>query len=340
VGTEGAYGPPGAELQRLYDAEAVDRYIAQLQAHIGDLQSQVDEAVRVAQQAQHKAVSATNAEAMLGRAMLSAQRMADDTIADAERHAELLLADARREADRLLGDVRAHAQRIVDEAHETVETVFAALASQRDQQPAGQPEPETAVFPPPPTPPTPVWAAPDPASRQPDEEDDVVESWGPASASRHHRDDDVADASAVHGEGTIVDLRPGRSGIPSGPQAARTPPGTGSALALGGTGTEGRPLPALARRAEPAQSPIVRPTRSDLLDRWRMARSGPTAADDEFISRQTQLDSLADGSYVSQLRGDSGPAVGDRGVQREARRFRFSRLLLTHLMLRSSGPAR
>src|SRR6516162_6409279 len=155
MASQGAYGPPGAELQRLYDAEAVDRYVGQLQAHIEELQHQLGEAVRTAHEAQAASASVDAAERLLGRALLNAQRAADDMIADAERRAQVILADAHLEADRILGDVRADAQRIVDEAHETVEAVFATLAAKREAAPEPAPSWVPAAPPPPPPPPPP-----------------------------------------------------------------------------------------------------------------------------------------------------------------------------------------
>jgi len=315
VVTHGAYGPPGSELQRLYEADAVDRYIGQLHAHIEDLQSQLADAMRIAHEAGQRAAEVGDAEAALGRAMLTAQRSADAMIADAERRAELILADARLEADRLLGDVRADAQRIVDEAHETVEAVFAALTSAREEQSAA-PAPLPAVPPPPPeafapvgfapVPPMPSWPAPDPAQRHVDDDEadrppEVAEPAVSASAPDDESEDD----------GLIVDIRPIRGGHP-GPQARyATPAGNGQGgggwtASLGGTGTEG--VPTLESELAPtwAAAPETVPSRpgGDLLDRWRLARGGPATFDDEFVSRQADMDSLADGSWMAQLRGD------------------------------------
>ncbi len=304
MATQGAYGPPGAELQRLYDADAVDRYVAQLQSHIEDLQTQVTEAMAAAQEAQEKAAAVGTAEAILGRALLAAQRAADESIADAQRQAGLILAEARRDGDRLLGDVRAEAQRIVDEAHETVEAVFAALPPQR------QPTP----FSPPPVaswaPPAPVPGNHEDNDAQADEDDTDVKRWAPPATAS------MEVATAPHGrpsngEGTIVDLRPGWAGTNDSnstsahlASADRAPTEWGSAL--GGTGTEGTPMLALALALAPSPAPRVPEARpgGDLLDRWRVARNGPASFGDDLLSRQGHLDSLTDGSYVSQLRED------------------------------------
>jgi hypothetical protein len=323
VASHGAYGPPGAELQRLYDADAVDHYITQLQGHIAELQHQLADAVALAEEAQAKAVAVGRTEALLGRALLSAQQAADQAVTDAQRKAELIVAEARREADQLLADVRVDAQRIVDEAHQTVEAVFATLHAQREAQAAPEPEPAPAVFPPPVAPPPAVWAAPDPATREPDEGEDNG-TWGPAPVTAWEEPVD----------GTIVDLRPGRAAPATTTRGDRHEPPPGGAdwaLALGGTGTEGLP----ARAAEPVETPRLvvdpspradggpvsrtdpgpRPAAADLLDRWRLARGGTASADDEFVSRRGQLDSLADGSYVSQLRGDGTvPPEGAAGA--------------------------
>jgi len=335
VASQGGYGPPGAELQRLYDADAVDHYIAQLQAHIRDLQRQVTDAMALAQEAQAKAAATGKSEALLGRALLSAQQAADQTMADAERRADLIVAEARHEADRLLADVRADAQRIVDEAHQTVEAVFAALHAHEEPGPVPEPEAAPAAFAPPPPPS--MWAAPDPSTREPDDQaapDDerAPDDWAPPAPWEEPSD------------GTIVDLRPARPPAQPAPQGShRHEPSAGAdwALSLGGTGTEG-PLPAPApvprpaaehrptehrpaeHRPPPASPPRTvsraapesrtvterrptpegRPPAAELLDRWRLARTGTTAREGEFLSRPGQLESLADGSYVSQLRGE------------------------------------
>jgi vacuolar-type H+-ATPase subunit H len=307
VASQGAYGPPGAELQRLYDADAVDHYIAQLQSHIQDLQRQVGDAMALAEEAQAKVAAAGKSEALLGRALLSAQQAADQAVADAQRQADLIVAEARQEADRLLSDVRADAQRIVDEAHQTVEAVFSALNRQREAEAAQEPDAATAVFTPPPSPA--VWAAPDPATRAPEPDDDgfAPEHWpGPA-------------------DGTIVDLRPGRAAsAPMGPEGHDPSAGADWALNLGGTGTDG-PLPARAPQAErrpaseprpdarprpepaPERAPVPdpRPAAAELLDRWRLARTAPGSSDNEFLARPGLLAAPTDTSYVSLLRGEA-----------------------------------
>ena len=330
MATQGAYGPPGAELQRLYDAEAVDRYVGQLQAHISDLQRQVAEAVHAAHEAQSQAASADNAERLLGRALLNAQRAADDMIADAERRAQVILADARLEADRILGDVRADAQRIVDEAHETVEAVFAALAT-REAAPEPAPSWVPAAPPPPPPPPPPpapaaepMWAPPPPDSRQAlDDEEEAegerepepapVPPWQPPATAAAEPDDGP--------EGTIVDLRPGRLSGPLQPESSEHPtvtrlPDDDWGSALGGTGTEGRPL-TVPDAPPPAEATVPetigRPAGGDLLERWSLARYGARSlGDDDVLTRQSHLESLADGSYVEELRSDPADGGGPR----------------------------
>ena len=90
---------------RVYEADAVDRYITELHQEIDELKQggSPDEAWRTA-------------EATLGRAMLSAQREADATLAEAAEKARLIVAEAQMEADRLLAD----AERRVNEATRAV----------------------------------------------------------------------------------------------------------------------------------------------------------------------------------------------------------------------------
>jgi len=82
---------------------------------------------------------------------------------------------------------------------------------------------------------------------------------------------------------------------------------------LGGTGTEGRPLtaPDTPPPSPPGSPNAVRPPGNDLLERWSLARYGVRSlGDDDVLSRQSHLESLADGSYVEELRGDPTDAPG------------------------------
>jgi hypothetical protein len=132
--------PPAPEVHRLYDAEAVDRYVAALQQELSDLQTQLGEAKQLAQAAEQKMVEAERAQALLGRVWLTAQADIDAKLADAELQARHILADAQRQADAHIANTRMEAQHIINEAHETIEAVFSALTRRGEpERPLAQP---------------------------------------------------------------------------------------------------------------------------------------------------------------------------------------------------------
>ena len=139
-GHSGEQFPPAPEVHRLYDAEAVDRYVAALQQELADLETKLGEAKQLAQAAEQKMVEAERAQALLGRVWLTAQADIDAKLADAERQARYILADAQRQADAHIADTRMEAQSIINEAHETIEAVFAALTQRGEpERPLSQP---------------------------------------------------------------------------------------------------------------------------------------------------------------------------------------------------------
>jgi cell division septum initiation protein DivIVA len=119
--------PPTADTKRLYQAEAVDRYIATVHAEIDELRRQLDEALRIAEAAGGRAATAEDAQARLGRTLLSTQRAADAAVGDAEKQARGIVAAANLEADALLAEVRAQAQEVINEAHVAVEVLIEAM---------------------------------------------------------------------------------------------------------------------------------------------------------------------------------------------------------------------
>jgi len=137
-GHPGETFPPAPEVHRLYDAEAVDRYVAALHEQLASLQAQVDEATRLAHEAEQKMEEAEAAQALLGRVWLSAQADIDLKLAEAERQARHTVADAQRQADELLAETRLQAQAIINEAHETIQAVFAALTRRNESGPASR----------------------------------------------------------------------------------------------------------------------------------------------------------------------------------------------------------
>jgi hypothetical protein len=126
-GGSAAPNRPTAEPQRLYQAQPVDRYIAGVHAEMDELRRQLDEALRIAEMATERAAAAFEADARLGRALLSTQRAADAAVGDAQNRARSIVAAAKEQADVMLVEVRAQAQDIVDEAHIAVAALIEAM---------------------------------------------------------------------------------------------------------------------------------------------------------------------------------------------------------------------
>jgi len=119
--------PPTADTKRLYRAEPVDTYVATVHAEIDELRRQLDEALRVAKAAGDRAAAAAEAQARLGRTLLSTQRAADTAVGDAENRARGIVAAANQQADAMLAEVRAQAQDVINEAHVAVEVLIEAM---------------------------------------------------------------------------------------------------------------------------------------------------------------------------------------------------------------------
>jgi cell division septum initiation protein DivIVA len=119
--------PPAADSKRLYQAEPVDRYIAAIHGEMDELRRQMDEALHIAQAAGDRATAADDAQARLGRTLLSTQRAADFAVGDAEKRARGIVAAASQDADAMLAEVRAQAQDVINEAHVAVEVLIEAM---------------------------------------------------------------------------------------------------------------------------------------------------------------------------------------------------------------------
>ncbi len=329
----------GGDVRRLYEADAVDQYVEQLHIQMQELRAQLDDALRLAREAESRVSSTEAAEALIGRTLLTAQRAADDKTAEAEQKARGIIAAAQRQADDLLAGVRLEAEQIIADAHETIDAVFQSLRERRRRDDATLQGPTDltaggdALRPP--------VDLPLAASREPASEVSAPPTPRPAS-----RDDDSDDS----GGGRIVDLPrferwsraqdlavsvvgPHTPARPNPVRADASPPA--SRMTFAATGTEGvvlltplddDPLPDLALQP-PAPialtAPVVdnRAPLAELRERWRVARSGPDALDDDLLSRAGHLDSLADGTYVDLLRDDPvAPCVSEPRVPSRPRR--------------------
>jgi cell division septum initiation protein DivIVA len=127
----GQLSPPGSESHTLYDATVVDPYLATLQAEMSALRTQLDEARRLADAAEHRMLEAQASRAATEQELARIQIDADRKVADAERQASQIAAAAERQADELLAATRMQAQGIIDEAHEAFKVVFAAAGESR-----------------------------------------------------------------------------------------------------------------------------------------------------------------------------------------------------------------
>ena len=119
--------PPTANTKRLYQAEPVDRYIAAVHAEIDELRRQLGEALHIVEAAGDRAAAADEAQARLGRTLLSTQRAADAAVGDAEKRARGIVAAASQDADAMLAEVHAQAQDVINEAHVAVEVLIEAM---------------------------------------------------------------------------------------------------------------------------------------------------------------------------------------------------------------------
>ena len=110
------FDDPTLEPTRVYAAADVDRYIGDLSAEVADLRRRLDEAVRVAGETQARLGSVEQAEAFLGRALLTAQRAADSLLADANQRATTRLAEAESWAAATIAEAHAQSQQILADA--------------------------------------------------------------------------------------------------------------------------------------------------------------------------------------------------------------------------------
>ena len=302
---------PELETRRAYEADAVDRYVTQLHGRLAELQRRLEEALRLARDAEQRSGVMENAEILLGRALLRAQRMADEIVEDAHRRAELIIAEAQREANDTITSVRQDAEQIINEADQTVESVFASL--QRPPPPA-QREPSGPG----------PWQGPSTMSPEPDEPPARVVDFRVRNQFRNS---------------SVPPARYARTGTDGGlvvaPSVAVEPENEGwpHGLVLTAHSDGGVALPSSADLN--IAGPVPHDERSAglamLRERWRVARSGPSALDDDLLSRSGHWESLADGSYVGELRSgaigmaptSSGEVPGSlTGSRRQRRLFR------------------
>lgn len=125
---------------RVYDADQVDRYIADLQEHVASLQNEIaalhDEVALSAVANRDEA-----AERALGRAMIQAQLAADRAADDATREAERILENAYRRSGEILEEAKQQYDRMLDAARREADRL-GADATRRPEHlpgPSGRP---------------------------------------------------------------------------------------------------------------------------------------------------------------------------------------------------------
>lgn len=114
---------------RGYDQDEVDRFLDTVSERIGQLLRERDELADRLRETERRSSEAKESETLLQRALVTAQRAADETIDEARATAEQTIDDARRQAEQILAeadrqvgererrahDVLAHVRHAVDE---------------------------------------------------------------------------------------------------------------------------------------------------------------------------------------------------------------------------------
>lgn len=109
---------------RGYDQDEVDRFLDKVSEGIAELRREREELADRIRELEGLAGEKTESEKLLQRALVSAQRTADETVAEARAHAEQTVQEAREQAEEII----AQAHRQVDEdARRAVEDEQRAL---------------------------------------------------------------------------------------------------------------------------------------------------------------------------------------------------------------------
>lgn len=95
---------------RGYDQTEVDRFLDEVAERIGQLLRERDELAARVRELADRSEQAGEAEGMLRRTLVAAQRTAEETVGEAERQAEEIVAEARRRAGRERDQMRAEAE--------------------------------------------------------------------------------------------------------------------------------------------------------------------------------------------------------------------------------------
>lgn len=105
---------------RGYDQDEVDQFLDRVVASIGELTRERDALQERLREFERRAEEAGEAERLLQRTLLAAQRSADETIDEARATAEQTVEDARGQAEQIIAD--AH-RRVGDDARQALEVL-------------------------------------------------------------------------------------------------------------------------------------------------------------------------------------------------------------------------
>lgn len=125
---------------RGYDQQEVDQFLDRVSDQLAQLAQERDElAARVAELEQASKTSG-EAEKLLQRTLVAAQRTADETVHDARSTAEQTIADARAEAEEILASARRdaaaqqeHAKAVADRIHQAVDELARFRSEYRER---------------------------------------------------------------------------------------------------------------------------------------------------------------------------------------------------------------
>lgn len=118
---------------RGYDQGAVDSFLDQVAETLQTLNAERERMVEQLRIAGDRAKEQGEAERLLRRTLVAAQRTADDTVAEARQTAEQTLASARANAERIRAEAAEDAERIRDEATRRSAELAAALRGKLDE---------------------------------------------------------------------------------------------------------------------------------------------------------------------------------------------------------------
>lgn len=126
---------------RGYDQNEVDVFLDRVSDRLVELTQERDHLAEQLRQAQQDSSEATEAERLLKRTLIAAQRTADQTVEEARAQAEQSLTEAREQVEQLLTKARAEAEELLDDARRQAEELITdarrEAAYEREQARAG-----------------------------------------------------------------------------------------------------------------------------------------------------------------------------------------------------------